>query len=64
MRPTKKRYFNFHIFTKSHLDIIEFMQTIITVSISSIKKAASARNQNMDIGTFVLSLGTLNESLF
>ena len=64
MRPTKKRYFNFHIFTKSHLDIIEFMQTIITVSISSIKKAASARNQNMDSGIFVLSLGTLNESLF
>ena len=36
MRPMEKRYFNFHIFTKSHLDIIEFMQTIITISISSI----------------------------
>ena len=62
MRPTKKRYFNFHIFTKSHLDIIEFMQTFITVS--SIKKAASARNQNMDSGISVLTLETLNESLF
>ena len=62
MRPTKKRYFNFHIFTKSHLDIIEFMQTIITVS--SIKKAASARNQNTDSGISVLTLETLNESLF
>ena len=46
MRPMKKRYFNFHIFTKSHLDIIEFMQLLLLVLVVFKKSCFSQESEH------------------